>query len=105
MSISVIRENQDGLIEWNETIASTSFFIKCWDPAISELKIQYFQENGFFDRTKLSIVLKELSAIEEWAVKNLNNHEAGRVEDTVMRLQKTIPEAFVGNEDATLFIY
>lgn len=105
MSISVNREDSDGLIEWSESVASTDFFVKCWDPAISELGIKYFQENGYFDRAQLSIVMKELDAIKDWAMKNLNDNESSRVRDTVIRLKKAIPEAFKEHEDKRLYIY
>lgn len=105
MSLSLNREGSDGLIEWSESIASTKFFNRCWDPAINALHIKLFQENGGFTFAEVQEVLNELEQIKNWAKAHLDVKDAETLVEKATYLQETIPNAFVDHEKSTIYIY
>lgn len=105
MSLSLNREGPDGLIEWSESIASTKFFNRCWDPAISALHIKLFQENSGFALAEVQEVLSELEQIKDWAKTHLDEKDAETLVEKATHLQEAIPTAFIDHEKSTIYIY
>lgn len=105
MSLSLNREGPDGLIEWSESIASTKFFNRCWDPAISALRIKFFRENGGFTFAEVQEVLCELEHIKNWAKTHLDVKDAETLVEKATHLQEAIPNAFIDHEKSTIYIY
>lgn len=70
MSISLNREgNSDGTIDYSENIATTKFYNKYWDPAIKELGIRIFEENGYFNKSQLNDIIIELRMLKSGLAK------------------------------------
>lgn len=105
MSISLNREGKDGLIEWSISIASTKFFNQYWNVAIQELSIKLFQENGYFGKSQIGEVLQELKEIKSWAKNHVTEENYTIMEHKIDELEKAIPEAFVGHDDAYIYVY
>lgn len=107
MAIGLVRYkdiNDPDTIDLSENIASTKFYNEYWEPAIKELKIRYVQENAYFSKKQLTIVMNELKLLKEWANKNLTGSNLEYMIGRIDNLEKIIPNAFE-NEDTVLYIY
>jgi len=107
MAIGLVRYkdiNDPDTIDLSENIASTRFYNLYWEPAIKELGIKLFQENGYFCKEQLDIVMNELNLLKDWANKELTGSDLEYMVSRIENLEKVIPNAFI-DEDTTLYIY
>ncbi len=104
MAIDLIREGEDGFIEYNVPISTTSFYLKNWERARIEMGIKIFQEDGYFDLSQLNIVMQELDLYRVWAEKNLYGNDLKYMLERIDNLKKEIPQMFT-NEEIILYIY
>lgn len=107
MAIGLVRYkdiNDPDTIDLSENIASTKFYNEYWEVAIKELRIKYFQENAYFSKEQLEIVMNELHLLKEWANKNLSGSNLEYMVGRIDNLEKVIPNAFE-EEGTILYIY
>jgi len=107
MAIGLVRYkdiNDPDTIDLSENIASTKFYNMYWEPAIKELGIKLFQENGYFCKDQLEIVMFELSQLKDWANKKLTGSDLEYMVSRIDNLEKVIPDAFE-NEGTILYVY
>lgn len=107
MAIGLVRYkdiNDPDTIDLSENIASTKFYNEYWEPAIKELGIKYLQENAYFSKEQLAIVMNELSLLKGWANKNLSGSNLEYMVGRIDNLENIIPNSFE-DEDTILYIY
>lgn len=104
MAIDLIREGEDGFIEYNVPISTTSFYLENWERARIEMGIKIFQEDGYFNLSQLNIVMQELDLYRVWAEKNLYGNDMKYMIERIDNLKKEIPQMFT-NDEIILYIY
>ncbi|MEI7024917.1 hypothetical protein [Paenibacillus sp. y28] len=91
---------------WYVPIATESFFMRCWIPAIQALQLQVismFDPGVDICKDELPLLLEELDRVKMWAKIHLAEEDSGHMERRIQNLTQRLTEIFT-DEGIVVFI-
>ena len=106
MSMEMIKYDRYGVeIIASEGVSSESMWYQYFEPAVNELKLCYFKNEGRIKKCNQEAVMKELELLNEWVEHNVDdNIDRKYLKTKIQNIQKFIPEA-LQEENDILYIY
>ena len=86
-------------------VSGQNFYETVWTKGIEETGGKIFHDGGQFGKSQLDAVMNELSALHDWAGKNLTGTDKTYMQNKLENLLNTLPGVFEKYEDIILYIY
>ena len=83
----------------NEIISSEDMYYKYLDPAIKELGIQHFRNDGEIRKCNQETVMRELEQLIEWVENHVEGEDLEYLRPRLQRVHEFIPEALQEDDD------
>ena len=106
MSMEIIKYDRYGAkIIASEGVSSERMWYQYFEPAVKELKLCYFQNEGRIKKCNQEAVMKELELLIEWVEHNVDdNFDMTYLKSKIQNVQKFISEALQEDDDI-LYIF
>lgn len=88
----------------NKIISTEELYYKYLDPAIKELGIQYFRNDGEIRKCNQEAAMREIELLIEWVEKHVEGEDLEYLKPRLQNVQKIIPEA-LQEENDILYIF
>ena len=98
------RGNMYGKLLMNKIISTEELYYKYLDPAIKELGIQYFRNDGEIRKCNQETAMREIELLIEWVENHVEGEELEYLKPRLQNVQKIIPEALQEDDDI-LYIF
>ncbi|MDE6566189.1 MAG: hypothetical protein K2K70_00475 [Lachnospiraceae bacterium] len=83
----------------NEIISSEDMYYKYLDPAIKELRIQYFRNDGEIRKCNQEAAMREVELLIEWVENHVEGEDLEYLKSRLQRVHEFIPEALQEDDD------
>ncbi len=93
-----------GELLMNKRISTEELYYKYLAPAIKELNIQYFRNDGEIRKCNQEAAMRELELLIEWVEKHVEGKDLDYLQSRLRNVQKVIPES-LQEEDDILYIF
>lgn len=88
-----------GELLMNEVFVQEKTYYKYLEPAIMELGIQYFHNNGQIRKCNQEAVMRELELLIDWVENHVEGEDLEYLKSKLQNVQKFIPEALQDDDD------
>lgn len=83
----------------NVVFVQEKTYYKYLEPAIKELGIQYFHNNGQIRKCNQEAVMRELELLIDWVENHVEGKDLEYLKSKLQNVQKFIPEALQDDDD------
>lgn len=105
MSVEIIKYDKYGVnIISSVGVSSERMYYQYLEPAVKELKISYFRNEGMIKKCNLNTVMGEIELLIDWVKHNVEKDDMEYLQEKLLFAKKYILEA-LKEEDDILYIF